>query len=98
MMHFFTLLGLTAALTQYQLLVDENKPVQPKESKTDKAEVKLAMEMSHDLQMNFNKIAPFGKEDTAKELQTTHRRLKTLLWMPLKMQKWQKSNVPYFEH
>ena len=23
----------------------------------------------HDLEMNFNKIAPFGKEDTAKELQ-----------------------------
>jgi hypothetical protein len=30
---------------------------------------KLAHEMSHDLEMNFNKIAPFGKEDTAKELQ-----------------------------
>jgi len=29
----------------------------------------LASEMSHDLEMNFNKIAPFGKEDTAKELQ-----------------------------
>jgi len=29
----------------------------------------LAREMTHDLQMNFNKIAPFGKEDTAKELQ-----------------------------
>merc|ERR1719361_2803804 len=27
------------------------------------------MEMTHDLEMNFNKIAPFGKEDTAKELQ-----------------------------
>eukprot|EP00971_Amphidinium_carterae_P263292 5223929-Amphidinium_carterae.1 len=26
-------------------------------------------EMTHDLEMNFNKIAPFGKEDTAKELQ-----------------------------
>merc|ERR1719446_1355443 len=25
--------------------------------------------MTHDLEMNFNKIAPFGKEDTAKELQ-----------------------------
>merc|ERR1719367_2246448 len=29
----------------------------------------LAKEMTHDLDMNFNKIAPFGKEDTAKELQ-----------------------------
>ena len=28
-----------------------------------------AEEMTHDLEMNFNKIAPFGKEDTAKELQ-----------------------------
>jgi len=68
-MHLFTLLGFTAALSHYQLLMDENKPIQPKESKLDKAEVKLAAEMSHDLSMNFNKIAPFGKEDTAKELQ-----------------------------
>merc|ERR1719224_250451 len=30
---------------------------------------KLAKEMTHDLEMNFNKIAPFGKEDTAQELQ-----------------------------
>jgi len=29
----------------------------------------LAKETTHDLEMNFNKIAPFGKEDTAKELQ-----------------------------
>merc|ERR1719329_1831800 len=29
----------------------------------------LAKEMTHDLEMNFNKIAPFGKEHTAKELQ-----------------------------
>merc|ERR1719499_2482642 len=29
----------------------------------------LAKEMTKDLEMNFNKIAPFGKEDTAKELQ-----------------------------
>merc|ERR1719480_96188 len=29
----------------------------------------LAKEMTHDLEMNFNKTAPFGKEDTAKELQ-----------------------------
>jgi len=33
------------------------------------AESELANEMTHDLEMNFNKIAPFGKEDTAKELQ-----------------------------
>merc|ERR1719401_216212 len=30
-------------------------------------EDELAKEMTHDLEMNFNKIAPFGKEDTAKE-------------------------------
>ena len=30
---------------------------------------KLAKEMTHDLEVNFNKIKPFGKEDTAKELQ-----------------------------
>lgn len=29
----------------------------------------LAKEMARDLSQNFNKIAPFGKEDTAKELQ-----------------------------
>jgi len=34
-----------------------------------KPEDNLAQEMTHDLEMNFNKIAPFGKEDTAKELQ-----------------------------
>ena len=28
-----------------------------------------AQEVTDDLEMNFNKIAPFGKEDTAKELQ-----------------------------
>merc|ERR1719238_307233 len=33
-------------------------------------EDKLAKEMTHDLEVNFNKIAPFGKEDTAKELQS----------------------------
>jgi len=32
-------------------------------------EDQLAQEMTHDLEMNFNKIAPFGKEDTAKGLQ-----------------------------
>jgi len=40
------------------------------ESHNGKApEDELAKEMTHDLEMNFNKIAPFGKEDTAKELQ-----------------------------
>merc|ERR1712066_556467 len=32
-------------------------------------EEQLATEMTRDLEVNFNKIAPFGKEDTAKELQ-----------------------------
>jgi len=32
-------------------------------------EDEIAQEMTHDLEMNFNKIAPFGEEDTAKELQ-----------------------------
>ena len=32
-------------------------------------EDELATEMKHDLEVNFNKIAPFGKEDTAKELE-----------------------------
>jgi len=36
---------------------------------TKAPEDELAKEMTHDLEMNFNKIAPFGKEDTAKELQ-----------------------------
>merc|ERR1719245_119736 len=38
-------------------------------SSVQSPEDKLAAEMTHDLEMNFNKIAPFGKEDTAKELQ-----------------------------
>jgi len=38
-------------------------------SAATKPEDDLAQEMTHDLEMNFNKIAPFGKEDTAKELQ-----------------------------
>jgi len=37
--------------------------------RNSKPEDDLAQEMTHDLEMNFNKIAPFGKEDTAKELQ-----------------------------
>jgi len=44
--------------------------LQKMSSKKHKApEDELAKEMTHDLEMNFNKIAPFGKEDTAKELQ-----------------------------
>jgi len=38
-------------------------------SNRENPEDALAKEMTHDLTMNFNKIAPFGKEDTAKELQ-----------------------------
>jgi len=75
-MRFFVLVGIACALTNR----DQAPIATPKEATTAKpkparnlqandAEVKLAMEMSHDLQMNFNKIAPFGKEDTAKELQ-----------------------------
>jgi hypothetical protein len=41
-----------------------------KSRKTPKPEDQLATEMTHDLEVNFNKIAPFGKEDTAKELQS----------------------------
>jgi len=43
--------------------------VQVTEHKHKAPEDELAKEMTHDLEMNFNKIAPFGKEDTAKELQ-----------------------------
>jgi len=39
------------------------------QKKASAPEDELAKEMTHDLEMNFNKIAPFGKEDTAKELQ-----------------------------
>jgi len=52
-------------------------PAQSKPAKTSFLQIaahrapedELAKEMTHDLEMNFNKIAPFGKEDTAKELQ-----------------------------
>merc|ERR550514_2511213 len=33
-------------------------------------EAEAANEMTKDLEVNFNKIAPFGKEDTAHELQS----------------------------
>jgi len=46
------------------------KPTNFLQTRQDPApEDALAKEMTHDLEMNFNKIAPFGKEDTAKELQ-----------------------------
>merc|ERR1712110_317777 len=38
-------------------------------SKKTSAAHQLSQEVNHDLGVNFNKIAPFGKEDTAKELQ-----------------------------
>jgi len=74
-MRTFILVGFAAAhFLQTRIQVQDvplkSKPTpKPKDSKPQDSEVKLAMEMSHDLQMNFNKIAPFGKEDTAKELQ-----------------------------
>jgi hypothetical protein len=43
--------------------------LQMRSVKVHAPEDELAKEMTHDLEMNFNKIAPFGKEDTAKELQ-----------------------------
>jgi hypothetical protein len=43
--------------------------LQVKKVKVHAPEDELAKEMTHDLEMNFNKIEPFGKEDTAKELQ-----------------------------
>jgi len=43
--------------------------IDAEDKKKQAPEDELAKEMTHDLEMNFNKIAPFGKEDTAKELQ-----------------------------
>jgi len=48
-------------------LLQKKKPISFLQQKAPEDE--LAKEMTHDLEMNFNKIAPFGKEDTAKELQ-----------------------------
>jgi len=66
-------------LPQLSLFLQQRKaPAPPKPNsfmqvlrrvKTRAPEDELAKEMTHDLEMNFNKIAPFGKEDTAKELQ-----------------------------
>jgi hypothetical protein len=47
-------------------LQTENKPAKPHAPTPAR---KLATEVTKDLENNFNKIAPFGKEDTAKELQ-----------------------------
>jgi hypothetical protein len=47
-------------------LLQKKKPISFLQQKAPEDE--LAKEMTHDLEMNFNKIAPFGKEDTAKEL------------------------------
>jgi len=49
--------------------IDEHSPVASLLQAPPAPEETLAKEMTHDLEMNFNKIAPFGKEDTAKELQ-----------------------------
>merc|ERR1712151_11209 len=54
----------------YSLLqIEAPALVQVSQHRRQAPEDKLAAEMTHDLEMNFNKIAPFGKEDTAKELQ-----------------------------
>lgn len=58
-MRIFALLVCGVAAIQEPLL-RKSKPA---------AGEKLANEMSKDLEMNFNHIAPFGKEDTATELQ-----------------------------
>jgi len=51
-------------------MVQQDEPVAFVQIASQRApEDELAKEMTHDLEMNFNKIAPFGKEDTAKELQ-----------------------------
>merc|ERR1719428_30912 len=58
----------TDKLKSFHFLQDSKKPLSLLQM--NKApEDELAKEMTHDLEMNFNKIAPFGKEDTAKELQ-----------------------------
>jgi len=44
------------------------EPLLKKKAQGEAAQ-ELQKEASHDLEMNFNHIAPFGKEDTAKELQ-----------------------------
>jgi len=56
-----SLRGSTGTIIPELVLLQKNVPKQ--------VATNLAHEMSHDLENNFNKIAPFGKEDTAKELQ-----------------------------
>jgi len=51
------------------MIQSRTHPIFLEESSAKAPEDDLAKEMTHDLEMNFNKIAPFGKEDTAKELQ-----------------------------
>ncbi|CEM36283.1 unnamed protein product [Vitrella brassicaformis CCMP3155] len=48
-----------------------SQPAESTESSTSNSSgsEELASKMEKDLEMNFNKIAPFGKEDTAQELQ-----------------------------
>merc|ERR1719174_3682886 len=58
----------TDKLKSFHFLQDSKKPLSLLQIKKA-PEDELAKEMTHDLEMNFNKIAPFGKEDTAKELQ-----------------------------
>ena len=45
---------------------------------------KLAKERTHDLEVNFTKIAPFGKEDTAREVEDHAARTPAPLWWMLK--------------
>merc|ERR1719502_1428878 len=64
----------TDKLKSFHFLQDSKsgkKPLNLLQIKSERKapEDELAKEMTHDLEMNFNKIAPFGKEDTAKELQ-----------------------------
>merc|ERR1719240_2384522 len=58
----------TDKLKSFHFLQTNKKPLSLLQIKKA-PEDELAKEMTHDLEMNFNKIAPFGKEDTAKELQ-----------------------------
>jgi len=72
-----TIEGHLAKLQEMRGLAQEQANTKPavslsflqRSSVADAPEDKLAKEMTQDLEMNFNKIAPFGKEDTAKELQ-----------------------------
>merc|ERR1712224_336310 len=54
---------------KFDALLQRQAPALVQISSQQAPEDELAKEMTHDLEMNFNKIAPFGKEDTANELQ-----------------------------